>query len=439
MEFFQKMKEDAISRKFECVVFHSYRIFGSNIFLIHDLLGQLFLPAGIRFAFAVENFYSGNVTEEEAKAFVEEKYHRGIIDYRLSALKNHLSERRYEKYGYLYSDEGMSLVIDPKTAPLVKEMFLLSAEGKRPVEIAKMMTERGEPIPVCYNKLKIDPDYTPISTSWKYPMVVSILRKELYYGVWKRNLIGTVETYTCPAIVDRDLFDRVQKSLDNRKNGYKKPGFAEILFSRAVFDKETGAPLIAQIHQPESGPVMRIPSKLEHELDYEKKRISVEEMKRSTKQFLANEKSAAVSFQKALSSMSGMHLKNSLIQELSAEMKKTIEEMMDLAEQYLPVQFSDDYSGDDDQRIVELDKKMETLEGRLSEIKSKLSGMETALSEKNPWLKLFLSYDGRSALSRAIIKKYISKIFCNRFESLEIYPNELKWKELIPKAFMEEV
>ena len=248
LEFFQKMKEDAISRKFECVVFHSYRIFGSNIFLIHDLLGQLFLPAGIRFAFAVENFYSGNVTEEEAKAFVEEKYHRGIIDYRLSALKNHLSERRYEKYGYLYSDEGTSLVIDPKTAPLVKEMFLLSAEGKRPVEIAKMMTERGEPIPVCYNKLKIDPDYTPISTSWKYPMVVSILRKELYYGVWKRNLIGTVETYTCPAIVDRDLFDRVQKSLDNRKNGYKKPGFAEILFSRAVFDKETGAPLIAQIH-----------------------------------------------------------------------------------------------------------------------------------------------------------------------------------------------
>lgn len=438
LEFFQKMKEDAVSRRFQCVVFHSYKIFGSNIFIIHDLLGQLFLPAGIQFAFAVENFYSGSVTDTEAKAFIEEKYHRGIIDYRLDALKTHLSERKYEKYGYLYADEGMNLVIDPNTAPLVKEIFELFDKGKRPVEIAKMMTERGELIPTSYNKRKTNPDFIPVSTSWKYPMIISILRKELYCGVWKRNLIGTVETYPCPAIIDRELFDRVQVSLDNRKNGYKKPGFAEILFSRAVFDKETGAPLVAQIHQPASGPVMRIPSRLEHGIDYEKKRISVEEMKKSTRQFLANEKAQAVSFQKMLSSLSGQHLKNSMLQALSREKRKIIEEMICLAELYFPIQSSDDYAGDGvDQRIIELDDRMEMLEAQLSEIKKSIADMEIALSEKNPWLKLFLTYDGRCALDRSIIKKYISKILCNRFESLEIIPKELRWKEIIPKAFME--
>lgn len=112
--------------------------------------------------------------------------------------------------------------------------------------------------------------------------------------------------------------------------------------------------------------------------------------------------------------------------------------MICLAELYFPIQSSDDYAGDGvDQRIIELDDRMEMLEAQLSEIKKSIADMEIALSEKNPWLKLFLTYDGRCALDRSIIKKYISKILCNRFESLEIIPKELRWKEIIPKAFME--
>ena len=93
-----------------------------------------------------------------------------------------------------YKIEDKKLVIDPKTAPLVKEAFEKYADGETVAEICRQFNARG------YKTSK--------GTAFGKSSFTKIFRNERYIGVY------TFHDYRAegavPAIIDKDLWDRVQ-------------------------------------------------------------------------------------------------------------------------------------------------------------------------------------------------------------------------------------
>jgi len=101
-----------------------------------------------------------------------------------------------------YKIEDKKLVIDPKTAPLVKEAFEKYADGETVAEICRQFNARG------YKTSK--------GTAFGKSSFTKIFRNERYIGVYSFHdyrAEGAV-----PAIIDKDLWDRVQLRVGKIKN-----------------------------------------------------------------------------------------------------------------------------------------------------------------------------------------------------------------------------
>jgi hypothetical protein len=95
-------------------------------------------------------------------------------------------------YGYTVVDH--KLVIDPLTAPVAREIFRRYAEGEKQSQILNDLNRRG--IPNSVGK-----KWNKINLSWMF-------KNRIYVGEYSVSDYGTNE---CPALIDRELFDMVQK------------------------------------------------------------------------------------------------------------------------------------------------------------------------------------------------------------------------------------
>lgn len=93
-----------------------------------------------------------------------------------------------------YKIEDKKLVIDPKTAPIVKEAFAKYADGETVAEICRQFNARG------YKTSK--------GTAFGKSSFTKIFRNERYIGVYTFHDYRAEDAI--PAIIDKDLWDRVQ-------------------------------------------------------------------------------------------------------------------------------------------------------------------------------------------------------------------------------------
>ena len=87
-------------------------------------------------------------------------------------------------YGYLKGEDG-KLVVDVETAPVVKMMFQLCAEGNGPGKIARMLTQRQIPTPgtVRFQRTGQTAQYHPdMPCFWDANTVAGILEHKEYLG-----------------------------------------------------------------------------------------------------------------------------------------------------------------------------------------------------------------------------------------------------------------
>ena len=134
-------------------------------------------------------------------------------------------------YGYLKAkDDCHQLVVDPATAPVVRQMFQWAYEGAGLNTIVLRLNEAGIMTPSHYkfSVREICNEKQLGSGKWQTFTVTKILRSEVYTGdlvqghttiidhkqvpAGPENL--TVVRDTHEAIVSRELFDAVQKKLD---------------------------------------------------------------------------------------------------------------------------------------------------------------------------------------------------------------------------------
>ena len=101
-----------------------------------------------------------------------------------------------------YKIEDKKLVIDPKTAPIVKEAFEKYADGETVAEICRQFNARG------YKTSK--------GTAFGKSSFTKIFRNERYIGVYTFHDYRAEDAI--PAIIDKNLWDRVQVRVGKIKN-----------------------------------------------------------------------------------------------------------------------------------------------------------------------------------------------------------------------------
>ena len=376
-----QMKQDAMGRQFDCLVIDSMFRCGRNSNVAAELFKSMFLPAGLQIAVVEDDFCSLDVTEQEAVEYLDRKAKEYKDKLVTEDMRKFNETKKYYKYGFRYKDGKMELEIDPEPAEIIRRIFRLSSEGQSCSEIAKILTEEKIESSGNYvNKLwgrKIKDEHA----AWKRDQIKRILYNRQYIGEWERTIDGKKQMFSCPMVVDMELFQKAQKSLTHRSINKKNLGLGKLNpFSGRIFDKESGIPLKLYPHQRLKIRVFRLSYPKPAEISYERGNIPFEEV------MIAGE-----------------------ISEDEYEMQKEINV----------------------QEFMECDEKLEFY---LEEIKK----IEKCFSKNNPWIEMFSEMVIPEEITRPDVKRWIDRVESFRYEKIKVQFKNREWKEMLPEEWFEE-
>lgn len=241
---FNRMIEDAESRKFNIVLCKTQSRFSRELEIVEKYIHGYFGMWNIRFVSIVDNADTANKANKKSRqinGLVNEWYLEEMSD----NIKYVLTNRRkngfhigaFALYGYLKDpDKKGHLIIDEEAAEIVREVFTLFSKGYGKTAIARILNERGIPNPTEYKRrkgLRYKPPQKPQSTLWKYFAVADMLTNEIYIGNLVQGKYGSVSYKskqnkprakddwiivegTHEPIIDMALWNKVQNLLKER-------------------------------------------------------------------------------------------------------------------------------------------------------------------------------------------------------------------------------
>lgn len=235
---FQRLLKDAEQRKFDIILCKTQSRFTRELELVEKYIHGLFPVWGIRFISIVDNADTankGNKKSRQINGLVNEWYLEDMSENIRSVLTNRRQNGfhigAFALYGYKKDPEQKGrLIVDEEAAAIVREVFTLFSQGHGKTAIARMLNDRGVPNPTEYKRLhglRYQQPKQRNSTLWKYYAISDMLTNEIYIGNMVQGKYGSVsykskqnrprpksEWYrvegTHEAIIDRDLWDRVQ-------------------------------------------------------------------------------------------------------------------------------------------------------------------------------------------------------------------------------------
>lgn len=257
---FQRMLSDIEAGFVNCVIVKDLSRLGRNTIDTGYYIETWFPQRNIRFIAVNENYDTANPDDTAygilipLRNMINEAYALDIARKIKASQRQMMKDGKYigaqTPYGYLKAeDDCHQLVVDPATAPVVRQMFQWSYEGAGLNTIVLRLNEAGVMTPSHYKFSvgEICNEKQLGSGKWQTFTVTKILRSEVYTGdlvqghttiidhkqvpAGPENL--TVVRDTHEAIVNRELFDTVQKKLDATAQANKsrtvKPYTANIL------------------------------------------------------------------------------------------------------------------------------------------------------------------------------------------------------------------
>ena len=244
---FQKMIKDASKQLFKYIIVWKLDRFARNRF-DSAYYKHLLKKNGVRVLSARETIAEGSegillesVLEGYAEYFsadLSEKVLRGMTENALKCMNNGSGT----PLGY-YVDDEQHLQIDEKKAPYIREIFQRFADGEMIKIIIADMNARGVGITVRVKKSR--GDRKPYERSLNYNIVRRILSNRKYIGEYKFK--DTVVLNGVPAIIDQDIFDKVQKRLEqNRKAPAKHKADDDYLLTTKLFCGKCKAMMVGE-------------------------------------------------------------------------------------------------------------------------------------------------------------------------------------------------
>ena len=228
----QELIELVRNGRVNCIIVKDFSRFGRNAIETGYFIEQIFPLYRVRFISVSDYFdsvdYDGNTGDIDVvfKFFTNEWYSRDIFQ-KIKAAKREKMKRgeavsKNCAFGYMLN-EKRQMVIDETAAKTVRLIFELALESKSLQKIAEYLYNEKRPAPSEYKKNAINP-----SCIWDSSVIRWILFDEQYAGTYiagrkktigfgSKTQIAQLESEWVkipnhhPAIIDRKLFDEVQK------------------------------------------------------------------------------------------------------------------------------------------------------------------------------------------------------------------------------------
>ena len=232
---FQRMIKDSAKGLFDVIIVWKLDRFARNRYDSAHYKAQL-RKYGVKVLSATENISDG------PEGIILESMLEGMAEYysaelSVKVIRGHTENALKCKYnggiptfGYII-DKDMQYQIDPRTAPVVLEMFTMYDKGATMKEIVDCMSARG--ITTIRGKI-IDLNF-----------VARMLKNRKYIGEYSYRHIVTPNGI--PAIVPQDLFGRVQQRLEaNKKAPARHKAEDKYLLTTKLFCGSCGAMMVGE-------------------------------------------------------------------------------------------------------------------------------------------------------------------------------------------------
>ena len=232
---FQRMVKDSAKGLFDVVIVWTLDRFARNRYDSAHYKAQL-RKYGVKVLSATENISEGpegiileSMLEGMAEYYSAELSEKVIRGHTENALKCKYNGGT-PTFGYVI-DKDMQYQLDPRTAPVVLEIFTRYDQGATMKEIMEEMRQKG--VTTVRGK-KIDLNF-----------MARLLKNRKYIGEYSYREIVTPGGI--PAIVPQDLFDRVQKRLAaNRKAPARHKAEDDYLLTTKLFCGTCGAMMVGE-------------------------------------------------------------------------------------------------------------------------------------------------------------------------------------------------
>ena len=241
----QELLDLARDGKIDCIIVKDFSRFGRNSLEVGYFMEKVFPLYGVRFISINDDFDSGKLHADTGglnmafKYLVSELYSRDLSIKYKSAKYVKFKKGEYQSkicpYGYQKSADGR-MEPDQETAPIVRMIFEMAAQGQNTTAIIKALFDRNVPTPGEYKKAK-GQDYHDVSRCggiWQRSTLARLLRDERYTGTYiigKRRRVEVGSNHVRmkdesewvkipnhhPAIVTKELFDKTQKAMRREK------------------------------------------------------------------------------------------------------------------------------------------------------------------------------------------------------------------------------
>ena len=239
---FQQMLKDTAKKQFQVIILWKVDRFGRNREEI--ALNKIKCKRnGVRVEYVAENI------PDSPEGVILESVLEGIAEYYSLQLSQNVRRGQavsvqkcqsvggVRPLGYL-TDENKKYVIDPKTAPTVKLIFSMYAEGYTVTEIINHLNEKG------------------LTTVKKKPFtknsLYSILNNEKYTGVYIHNGVRTEGGM--PQIIDPEMFKKVQDLMKiNRRAPSHKWTRADYILTDKLFCGKCGSAMVGECGTSKNG------------------------------------------------------------------------------------------------------------------------------------------------------------------------------------------
>ena len=233
---FQRMITDSAKGIFDAVLVYKLDRFSRDRY-DSAYYKHVLKKNGVRVISIKENISEG------PEGIILESMLEGYAEYYSAELAQKIRRGQYENatkcmnnggntsLGYQVDKEKGILVIDPVTAPIVQEIFTRYAKGERISIIQKDLKERGI--------------RSKRGNAYSVSVLSNLLKNRKYIGEYKYGDIVTPDGI--PAIIDNDLFERVQRRMKaNKKAPARATAIEEYLLTTKLYCGNCGRLMVGE-------------------------------------------------------------------------------------------------------------------------------------------------------------------------------------------------
>ena len=344
-------------------------------------------------------------------------------------------------YGYMKDPSAPTkhIVPDPQTAPVVKLIFALCAEGKTISEITSILEERKVFNPSYFYFIKTGKKVVAFDENfpytWSSRTVSDILENVVYIGHTlclktevlsykvKKRLKNSSEKQvftanTHEAIIDQSTWEIVQQIRSNKRR-YTKSGYKSV-FAGLLFCADCGAALTMRTSKTNSGESHHFICS-----NYRKKKGQRCTIHTVSEKALYAQTLVAIQLITSIANNAESEFRDMITQTTSKETKKTITAntkrlnkasvRLDEIRKIIKKLYEDNISGkvsDEDYKSMSEDfaSERKSLETEISALQNEIKALKDKVSGTDEFISLAKKYTNITELSLEIVNSFIEKI-----------------------------